>query len=111
MRERTREERRSLFLHQRVAQVVAADPDGSSARARRTLETMRSANEDGSSRRELDAWEQLLAGPLEPVLEVLTGDGAECAELRAASPFAGVLPARERWAAYRAFREHDSGAA
>lgn len=106
----TREQRRSLFLHRRIAEAVAADPDAAFARACRTLDTARRANADGSADRWLDAWAVLLEGPLEVVLEVLTADTPEAAELRATSPFAGVLAPQPRWAAYREFREQDAGA-
>lgn len=60
----------------------------------------------------LDQWERLLdAGP-DAVIRALVADTDESAELRQNSPFAGVLPERERRRVLDAFRvlERPAGA-
>jgi hypothetical protein len=57
----------------------------------------------GRSRPYLDAWEQLLAKPLEELLELLVQDTESMRAMRQAAPFAGVLTPKERWAVYDTF--------
>lgn len=44
----------------------------------------------------LDEWEQLLRGPLEEVIRVLTTDDVRCRRLRQSTPFTQVLSNHER---------------
>jgi transcriptional regulator with XRE-family HTH domain len=103
----TREERRSLALHQAIAGRLAADPDRVLAQARRCLRRMRSGA--GASSQLLREWEVLLQRPVTALLPVLTDPGAWARELRQVTPFAGVLSAAERAAVYRAFPPEAAG--
>ena len=59
---------------------------------------------DGMSRPGLHAWERLLDLGVDAVAEVLASRSPRAVELRANSPFAGVL--EERLAVHRSFRRH-----
>ncbi|HWB72667.1 MAG TPA: hypothetical protein VG452_10645 [Egibacteraceae bacterium] len=67
---------------------------------------MRRAHDDGSADPWLDAWERLLDGPVEAVAEVLVTDDERCRQLRQNTPFAGVVPERERQELLRQVRRH-----
>lgn len=98
---RVRTAARSLALHEAIAARLVADPEPVLAIAHRNLATMRSANTDGSADGWLDAWAELLDGPLHAVVHALTEDNEAAHELRQNTPFAGVLTPTERWAIYR----------
>ncbi len=57
----------------------------------------------GRSGRYLDAWAEILKGPVEEMLGLLEQDSEYMRAMRQASPFAGVLSAKERWKIYDAF--------
>ncbi|MQA89223.1 MAG: helix-turn-helix domain-containing protein [Gemmatimonas sp.] len=103
----TREERRSLVLHRAIAARLEAEPEGVLDRARVTLARMR-ASQPGAAPL-LREWEVLLDRPLEDLLPVLTDPSPRARELRHVTPFAGVLTAAERAAAYQAFAESEKG--
>jgi hypothetical protein len=60
---------------------------------------------EGRSPHYARAWEQLLAGPMSRLCEVLVADTDDARALRQATPFAGVVGPRERWAIWRQVRE------
>jgi len=103
----TREERRSLALHEAIAARLEARPHAVLERARATLERMkRVASTDSQPIRE---WEVLLGRPLPALLPVLTDPSEWARELRHVTPFAGVLTARERAEVFRRFRAAEVG--
>ena len=57
----------------------------------------------GRSGRYLDAWAEILKGPVEEMLGLLELDSEYMRAMRQARPFAGVLSAKERWEIYDAF--------
>lgn len=57
----------------------------------------------GRSQPYLDAWEALLSKPLEELLVLIVEDSERMRAMRQASPFAGVLRPKERWAIYDSF--------
>lgn len=97
----TAAERRTLALHQAVAERLKADPDGVRRRARQNLEVIRQADHGGHGALYNDAWSDLLEGPLDRLLPVLTGTDAASRRLRQSSPFAGILSDEERLAILR----------
>jgi transcriptional regulator with XRE-family HTH domain len=97
----TREERRSLALHQVIADRLRADPLPIIARARRTLDLML-AGSAGSSPFLRD-WKALLERPPEALASALTDPDPWARELRQVTPFAGILTAPERARVYREF--------
>lgn len=103
----TREERRSLLLHEAIAEELLARPQESIERARNNLRTMRRADVGGRASPWLDEWERLLgSGDVRTIVEVMTDpDDPNARELRQNTPFAGILAPRARWNCYRRFRE------
>jgi transcriptional regulator with XRE-family HTH domain len=97
----TREERRSLALHQAIAARLEETPAPILSRARRTLERM--SRQHLGARPLLSRWRAILDRPLAEILEVLVDPRASARELRHVTPFAGILTARERTAIYRRF--------
>jgi len=101
----TREERRSLFLHQAIARRLAADPEGVLHRARATLSRM--IGKHPSAAPLLREWQVLIERPLPDLIALLTDPTPRARELRHVTPFAGILSAAERAATYRAFAEQE----
>jgi hypothetical protein len=101
----TRDQLRSLWLHRAVAGKVALDPPRALDKARRNLTLMRDAHRRGQVTAELDAWQTLLDGPLERLLDVLVSKAHRAVELRQNTPFSGILTATERSRALAAFRQ------
>lgn len=98
----TREDRRSLFLHEAVAERLEADPDTVIARARRNLERMRRLHPN--ARALLDEWAVVLGRPVPELADVLRDSRPYARALRHVSPFAGIFSAAERAGLYRQFR-------
>lgn len=102
----TREERRSLALHEAIARRLDADPTAVVARARVVLGRMQAAHPGAS--RLLEIWGRLLEGPHEDLTAVLLDRGPLARELRHVTPFAAILSARA--AGLRARRSHPAAA-
>lgn len=98
----TREELRSLALHEAIAGKLDETPAEVVAQARIVLRRMQVGNPDAS--RLLGVWERLLEGPPGELATVLLDRGPLARELRHTTPFAGVLSAKERAEVYRAFQ-------
>lgn len=91
----TRDQLRSLWFGHAVAGAFVAAPEKVTKLALRNVAKMRKTHR-GQAKRWLDEWEELLAGPVELVLEALTSKSPRARELRQNSPFAGVLSDAER---------------
>jgi DNA-binding XRE family transcriptional regulator len=99
----TREDRRSLVLHRAIAKRLTDNPEPVLALARRNLSRMKERNFGSSP--PLREWGVLLDRPLPALVRLLTDPDPWARELRHVTPFAGVLSAAERAAAYHAFAE------
>ena len=97
----TREDRRSLALHEIIAVRLRDDPETVLRRARETLARMQSIA--AASSQPLREWSVLLDRPVPAIVEILTDNSPWARELRHVTPFAGVLSASERAKALRAF--------
>lgn len=91
----------SLELHRAVAQRLLEEP--------RLLERARARVtgwlRDGSvARAYAEAWQSVLDRPVEDVARFLADPGERARQLRQASPFAGFLAPRTRWAIWRGAR-------
>jgi transcriptional regulator with XRE-family HTH domain len=102
----TREDRRSLAVHEAIAGRLLADPDGTVGRARRLLASLRSQHP--GARRLLDEWRAVLERPVDEIVEVLRDPGLHARDLRQVTPFAGVLLPAERTQVYRRFRKEEA---
>lgn len=98
-----RDQQRSLWLHRAVAGKLALDPPRVLDQAQRNLTRLREVHPRGSVRADFDAWQALLNGPLDILLDLLVSKSPQAVELRQNSPFAGVLTQIERTKALRAF--------
>ena len=101
----TREDRRSLALHERIADRLRTAPAETLARAEANLLRMQSLHPGASEL--FDEWERLLHGPPDALADALVNPGLHYRELRHVTPFAGVLTAPERAAVYREFRREE----
>ncbi len=101
----TREDRRSLALHDRIAERLRAAPAETLGRAEANLLRMRGLHPGASDL--FDEWERLLHGPLDALADTLVNPGLHCRDLRHVTPFAGVLSASERATVYREFRRDE----
>ena len=101
----TREDRRSLALHERIADRLRVAPAETLARARANVARMRRLHPHASDL--LDEWERLLQGPPDALADALVSPGLHGRDLRHVTPFAGVLSAAERAAVYLQFRRDE----
>jgi hypothetical protein len=92
----TRAQVEQLWLHQAIAGRFVANPTALLAAAAITLRRLRRLHPEGQEWGWLDRWQAVLdAGP-EAVLDALTSSSEYAVELRATSPFAGILSEVER---------------
>lgn len=87
-------EARSLALHRAIAERLRADPS-LIARARCRVE------QSATHPEYREAWLQLLARPLDELLEQLVADDERMRALRQTTPFTFVIGPRERWRIWR----------
>jgi transcriptional regulator with XRE-family HTH domain len=104
----TREDRRSLALHEAIAERLLEDPRGVVARARRTLDLMIEKHPHAEAL--LSEWDPILGLPVSDLVEVLRDPRPRARELRHVTPFAGILSAAERTTVYRTFETSDGTA-
>lgn len=104
----TRDQLRALWLHRAVAAKVAANPDRVLAKAEATARRLLEAEPDGAPW--LRQWLALIDRGPEAVMRTLVSIDPLARELRANSPFAGVLSESERTAILAAFNRAGSPA-
>lgn len=102
----TREEIVSLALGRLTASRLLVEPDETVRRAQgRVTRLLDDGQITASSRRWLEAWQQLLDGPLERIVAVLIDPSPIGYEMRSHTPFAGLHGDDERLAAIRSARQ------
>ena len=97
----THDQLRALWLHRAVAGKIAADPVRLLAQAETTAHSLLDREPDGAVW--LRQWLTLIDRGPEAVMRTLTSTDPLARELRANSPFAGVLSAEERTAILASF--------
>ncbi|MCY0880165.1 MAG: hypothetical protein OWU84_14655 [Firmicutes bacterium] len=97
-----RNNRRSLWLHQAIAEKLRETPDVVLAKAKEEIGWLR---QDPHTRWYAEQWEALCTLPVTELAVKISEDSEEMAVLRQCTPFVGVLSPAERWAIYRAFRK------
>jgi excisionase family DNA binding protein len=103
----TREEEKSLRLHQALLTSMLAEPDAVISKARDNLNRWTGMHRpDGMTARYLEEWKRVLDGGLDAIVDVVISPTQEARELRQNSPFAGVLPDETRRQVLRAFKDH-----
>lgn len=90
----TTDQVRSLWLARAVAGKIAQNPDRAMQHGRERLSFLLSSDLDGRSW--LLRWQQVIDQGPEAVMRVLTATDPEARELRANSPFGGILSDAER---------------
>jgi hypothetical protein len=99
---RVRNEERSIALHQAVADRLVENPALIGRARARVDEWLAEGRIHGIYG---EAWRQLLSGPLDRLLFVLTQADDHARALRQCSPFAGVLDPQTRWRIFRESRK------
>jgi excisionase family DNA binding protein len=103
----TREEEKSLRLHQALLAPMLADPDAVMSKARNNLDRWQNLHRpDGMTVRHFEQWRRVLDSGLDAVVDIVISPSQEARELRQNSPFAGVLPDETRLQVLRTFRNH-----
>lgn len=98
-------EARSLAYHCEVARRLLSTPALVEQARARVQDWIREERSSHYARR----WLELLDGPLEDLVGTLRDPGEQARALRQATPFAGVLSPKERWALWREIREQLEG--
>jgi excisionase family DNA binding protein len=103
----TRQEEKSLRLHQALLTPMLAEPDAVISKARDNLQRWTGMHRpDGITARYLEEWKRVLDDGLDAIVDVVISHSQEARELRQNSPFAGVLPDETRRQVLRAFKDH-----
>jgi transcriptional regulator with XRE-family HTH domain len=97
----TREDRRSLALHEAIAQRLLNDPDAVIQRARDTLGLMIERHPGAAPL--LTEWDAILRRPESEVADLLLDPRPRARALRQVTPFAGILSPAERTEVYTRF--------
>jgi excisionase family DNA binding protein len=93
----TADQRRSIRVGHALAGQIVLDPEAARRLARENLERQRMAHPRGKAQQWFSRWEQLLDGPLDDILQVLTSNSVPVnRELRQNNPFAGLLTDDQR---------------
>jgi hypothetical protein len=100
LRGHQRVERRSLELHRAIADKLRSHPELLEIAHDNLSRWSKTAPR---SRPYWDAWRELLSRPLPEILELIVEESEHMTAMRQATPFAGVLDLRERWAIYDRF--------
>jgi hypothetical protein len=95
-------DRRSLAIHALIAERIRADPGLLEKPRARVAEWQRSCTMNPKYPK---AWAELLAGPVERLIEVLLDPGEAATELRHVSPFAGIIDTETRDRVWREVKE------
>ena len=102
--ELTRDQLKSLWLHQAVAGALVTDPDEVLGKARDNLDRLLQQHRKTMTEVWLKRWQDKINEGVGPVLKVLMSEDAEAVELRQNSPFAGVLPRSQRQKVLESFK-------
>jgi excisionase family DNA binding protein len=102
----TREEEKSLRLHQALLTQILTEPTAVIATARDNLGRWTGMHRpDGVTARYFEEWKRVLDRGLDAIVEVMISPSQEARELRQNSPFAGVLPDETRIQVLRTLKD------
>lgn len=101
----TREDRRSLFYHQKVAELLKKVPAIVIKKAEKNLKALKVKHSDAHVL--FDEWSAWLRLPLDELINRLLDPGLFARDMRQVSPFAGVLSAKERAQIIRQFKKEE----
>ncbi|MEU7926155.1 helix-turn-helix domain-containing protein [Micromonospora sp. NPDC049801] len=94
--ELTRDQLKSLWLHQAIAGSLVTDPDAVLNKAGENLDRLLRQHQGTMTEVWLKRWQDKINEGVGAVLKTLTSDDPEAVELRQNSPFAGVLSQPQR---------------
>ncbi|WP_434741130.1 helix-turn-helix domain-containing protein [Micromonospora sp. SH-82] len=100
----TRDQLKSLWLHQAVAGSLVTDPDEVLGKARENLDRLLQQHRGTMAGVWLRRWQDKINEGVGSVLKALTSEDSEAVELRQNSPFAGVLSQPQRLKVLESFR-------
>lgn len=95
-KDRARRQRRSLALAAATAAAIESDPGAARSLASKNLRRMTAAVGDNTARRWLDAWAEVIEGPVEEIRDTLLDPSQHGDDMRQMTPFAGLLSEEER---------------
>jgi hypothetical protein len=95
-------ELRSIALHEAIGAEITRRPELVDL-ARQRIRTSTAEGKLAPAHR--DAWLRVLDRRVEDIVAFLREDSEEARELRQATPFTGIIGARERWRIWRSVRE------
>jgi len=101
----TREDRRSLAVHQAIATQLRRDPDSVLEVAERNLDRM--SEQHPHAHRLVNEWRDILTRPIESIIESMMDPSVHGRDLRQVTPFAGVISAADRAAVYARFADEE----
>ena len=93
-------EERSIAYHRAVAARLDHDPALLTVARERVRAWLAREPPPHYARR----WDEVLSAPLPEIVAFLSDPGEAARELRQSTPFAGMIPARERWRIWREVR-------
>jgi hypothetical protein len=96
------QDERSFAIHQLVAQRLREDPTLLERPRARLIEWRRARDMNEVY---LNAWDKLLSGPLDALLELLAERSEWATAMRHTSPFAGIIDFRTRERVWREVKE------
>jgi excisionase family DNA binding protein len=99
----TRDQLKSLWLHQAVAGLLVTDPDAVLGKTEDNLDRLLVQHRGTMTEFWLTRWREVLSQGPGAVLKMLTSEAPEAVELRQNSPFAGVLSQAQRRQVLQAF--------
>jgi excisionase family DNA binding protein len=102
--ELTRDQLKSLWLHQAVAGALVTEPDEVLDKARENLDRLLRQHRETMTEVWLKRWQDKINEGVGAVLKTLTSEDPEAVELRQNSPFAGVLSQPRRQKVLESFR-------
>jgi excisionase family DNA binding protein len=102
----TRDQLKSLWLHQAVAGRLVTDPDEVLGKARENLDRLLRQHRQTMTEVWLKRWQDSIDEGVGAVLKALTSEDPESVELRQNSPFAGVLSQPQRQKVLESFRRN-----
>jgi excisionase family DNA binding protein len=102
--ELTRDQLKSLWLHQAVAGSLVTDPDEVLSKAGENLDRLLRQHRNTMAEVWLKRWQDKIHEGVGAVLKVLTSEDPEAVELRQNSPFAGVLSQSQRQKVLESFK-------
>lgn len=98
----SREDQRSLAYHRAIAKCLEDNESAAREHARRLL--LRMAKQNPGARALFEDWENWLNSNTEELISKILDPGIHARDMRQVSPFAGLIPPRERAAILARFR-------